>query len=524
MVSTTTDNGKATHLPEDSIRALRLFSRAGLKSITQTARVRSCGNPFAHGVAVRSAGSAAIRSAGFSGVSTCGSVWLCPVCSFKIAVQRAESLAPGIGRWVSSADQHVEFVTLTARHTPKDSLEDVWEAVRAGWNSLTSGAGWKADRAAGDIQGYHRTTEVTWSERSGWHVHFHVLLFMGAPITSSMRDHLRGRFFSRWQAGLAKQGFTARYSVNRGGKIEYPAVDFRPMKREKHENLEISKDLAQVVGDTGLAEYVQKTGLSADAQLADGRKLAMEVLGGASKTGRTYGGVKSMTPFTLLGTLTYLLEEHKTTPGGLKGTKKAQLQRLFALWFEWEQFSQGKRQMTMSQNLKDLLDLGEEETDEELAAKEVAYGRVLAIIPSKTHQGLVTRRTGVLAQIEQIGHEEGREGLMRLSDQYDLGMKFDVFSIARWDLENAHHYSKVAAQFEIARLKKAGNSSLGAEMKAGMDEADLRKALWALDDLERQLRDEQCSGCVTPQTYAKVEALAQTVELDLSEPGAIQWS
>src|SRR5581483_11307623 len=62
--------------------------RASLRQVTSLQRLRSCGLPFSCIVVRRKE-----DVHHFSGMSTCGSGWICPVCSAKIRYHRANEVS-----------------------------------------------------------------------------------------------------------------------------------------------------------------------------------------------------------------------------------------------------------------------------------------------------------------------------------------------------------------------------------------------------------------------------------------------
>lgn len=80
------------------------------------------------------------RPAGFRGLNRCASVWACPRCSSQIALERSKEIA-GALRYAHINGGRSALLTLTVRHTGADSLEEVWNAVSAGWRSVTGGYG-----------------------------------------------------------------------------------------------------------------------------------------------------------------------------------------------------------------------------------------------------------------------------------------------------------------------------------------------------------------------------------------------
>src|SRR5690348_18264205 len=69
----------------------RYWLRGLLRRVTSLPRLRSCGLPFSCIVVRRNDG---VHH--FSGMSTCGSGWACPVCSAKIRYHRAVEVSKAI--------------------------------------------------------------------------------------------------------------------------------------------------------------------------------------------------------------------------------------------------------------------------------------------------------------------------------------------------------------------------------------------------------------------------------------------
>ena len=287
------------------------------------------------GVSVMVTGSGADARGGLSGVQTCGSVWACPVCSEKINAGRQSELDAGITAWLA-AGHSVLFLTLTLRHNKGHRLADLWDAISPAWNRTTSGAGvaWnggkydQGDKSRFGIKGYVRLVE-TKHGANGWHPHVHALLFIEKALVPAEIADLRGRLFARWEKALADRGFSV---------LEGVGVDLRPV----------------TAGDA-LADYFTKNTYGLTPSGA-----AYEVTGSHSKRlGK--GGV---TPFQLL--------ERMVNEGDEKDLER---------WHEWEAASHGRRQLTWSRGMRDLLALGVEETDSELAEKELPG--VVAVVLSR---------------------------------------------------------------------------------------------------------------------------------------------
>lgn len=336
---------------------------------TFPSRVQLCRRAVADqaaGVSVKVTGTGHAARAGFSGVQTCGSVWACPVCSERINAGRQAELEQGIANWLE-AGHAVMFLTLTMRHHAGHRLADLLETISPAWNRLTSGAGsaWnglhgkprfyrggKADHAmavledgdetfigqysrwsAGDaalygIRGFCRLVEVKHG-RNGWHPHIHALLFLERPLTDEQTADLRGRLFGRWQKELDRLGFSV---------LEGVGLDLRPVTRD------------------GIAAYFAKNTYA----LEPGRA-AYEVTGSTTKQ----LGKGGETPFQFLARM--------FDPATLEVTDRG----LLRLWHEWEQASKGRRQLTWSRGMRDLLELEKEREDTELAEDDTLEGAEL---------------------------------------------------------------------------------------------------------------------------------------------------
>lgn len=317
-------------------RAAKFQLRAGLKPITANPTFRRCGTTpcSASGVGVRvTETSPGHRRAGFSGLSTCGSVWLCPVCAAKIAAGRAEELSTVLGN-AKERGYQVAMVTLTVRHKATDPLEDVWGAVSRGWNRVTSGKAWQNAQRRYNIAGWARAVEVTHGAK-GWHVHVHAaVIYDGTPADAHT---LGASMFERWHAGITAAGFDA---------LAGPGLD------------------VQVAGDSlgKLGLYLAKLG-------ADLPGLAREITQGSQKQARG----KNRTPFQIAADAV--------------ATGNAQD---IAIWAEWTRTAPGHRALTWSKHVRERFGLTTPETDDEtLAAQETGTtDDTILVLPAPTWHAL----------------------------------------------------------------------------------------------------------------------------------------
>ncbi len=149
-------------------------------------------------------------SAGFGAVQTCGSPWVCPVCSAKIATQRREELARGVEAWRKAGGQ-VFLVTFTTSHHKRMCIAKLVPSFLAGCRRMKAGAPWQRFKRGQGLVGSVRGLEATHSFRNGWHVHCHALYFV--PAGTDVKA-FRKALFPLWKRAAAAEGL--RMNAKRG--------------------------------------------------------------------------------------------------------------------------------------------------------------------------------------------------------------------------------------------------------------------------------------------------------------------
>ncbi|MHC1561998.1 hypothetical protein ACR9E3_23805 [Actinomycetospora sp. C-140] len=349
------------------------------------------------------------RSAAYGGLKHCGSVWTCPVCAVKVATRRADDLA-AVMRAVHGRGGSAFMVTLTMRHSRGDRLglsttdrrrrdlleerrtdrevaeanewdvderaaeaeeielasinakEGCWDVLGYAWAAVTSGSTWVKDsQLFGGLLGWARVVEVT-DGANGWHVHVHALLCFADDVSAELvAAGVGARMFGRWRRALERKGFDAS---------DEHGWDLRKAQ----------------LGEGDLADYFTK--------------MAHEVTGAAGKQGRSHGG---RTPMQLLAEA---VETYEATA--------------MARWWEWEEASDGRRQLTWSRGNRDLrvvARLEQEATDEEIAEEDQeAEGRLG--LPADTWDWLSAGSREV--DLLEVAERGGLAGARRWLDEHDL--------------------------------------------------------------------------------------------------------
>lgn len=215
-------------------------------------------------------------------------------------------------------EAHPEYqlvmVTVTLQHERGDALADLADVLNEAWRRVKRGAPWGRIADAFGFVGYVSALEVTWGPAHGWHPHKHVLFLSKLGADELDADALHERLSARFGRMIAKLGGYA--SSIHGLRVQ--------------------------LADQGGAAYLHKWGLDAELTKAP------------VKRGR--GGYS---PFELLA----LYQEGQGWAG--------------ALFVEYAEAFKGRRQLVWSRGLRDLLGVGAELSDEELAELEEEPAEVL---------------------------------------------------------------------------------------------------------------------------------------------------
>jgi hypothetical protein len=375
------------------LRRERWQARRTLHKVSSIERVRECGRST-HGDSV----GIALRDdrAHFTGLTTCGSVWACPVCSARIWAERGDELATAIGAHRARGGT-VVMVTLTMRHKRSDKLCDLWDALSDAWTAARGGySGSRAALADAGCTGWVRAIEATHGA-NGWHLHVHALMFL-SPGPAGLVDRLSAdELNSHRDRGVAAMGagmFAAwAKRLHRAG--------FRPLRDSG------GLDVAIVTGEDAIAAYMSKATFS-EASAAG------EATGQHSKRA-AFG---NRTPWGILSTIarTGQLASRPVDPDAPGA--RAKLSADGALWREWERTSRGRRALTWSQGLRDELVSEPERSDDDIAAEHDDDRIVVALLPVSTWRELRDRR-GAPCELLALAEAAGLAGA---ADAIDAGL------------------------------------------------------------------------------------------------------
>lgn len=254
------------------------------------------------------------NSTHYGNLAVCGSVWTCPVCAAKISERRRAELSEAVKLWRAGPGHGtVAMMTFTLQHHAGESLDYVLQGIRDASVKFWQHRRGRRLREKYSIMGRVRGLEVTHGN-SGWHPHYHVLIFIGRELSTDERVELQQAAKAHWAQVLAKN---ARYAS------VYHGLDVR-------------------FGDSGVADYVAKFGQDNNWTLQ--HEIAKSHVKHARRGGRT--------------------------PNALLADYNAGDVHAGELWKEYAEAMKGKKQLSWTRGLRKLLALGDEKTDEQLAKEQ----------------------------------------------------------------------------------------------------------------------------------------------------------
>lgn len=316
----------------------------GYKIAGQDRYCKACGTVpvMSSGVVGLKPSSSPHGSMSVHGLARCGYRW-CGRCWGMIAQGRAADVGKVL-EYVAKRDEletlpegdteprglQVLMVTLTARHTFENSVQDLADRIGDAWARTTSGRG--GGRLREELVGYVKALEITTddltvkSRRSGAHLHFHCL-FVVRPQGRSKRQVERefgDVLWSQWERGANRAGL----EVARSG---YQCESVKSVEQASAYVVKMEKLMHQ----------------------EDAWDATSELTAGHVKTASS----GRVSPEELLRNIALAQEQGESV---LVEKLSRQFQAI-------EVALKGKRWLTWSRNIRAWAQLGEEQTDEELA-------------------------------------------------------------------------------------------------------------------------------------------------------------
>jgi len=196
----------------------------------------------------------------FRGLMSCGLIWTCPVCSSKVAVERALEVERAITKHMAGGGGAL-FLTLTMPHGYGDALEPMRRTVTGAWSYTLAGRKWLELKARYGLE-FVRVLEVTYGP-NGWHPHIHCILLTRASVSKAEASVIWAHISGRWVEAITRAGYR-----------------------------EPEQLVCKVVNSGAIASYVSKFGLASEIargdvkQARNGNRHPFAVLSGAEESHR----------------------------------------------------------------------------------------------------------------------------------------------------------------------------------------------------------------------------------------------
>ena len=346
------NNANTPSRTKEDFREYRYDRRHAAQSFSHHHRLRRCGKvPVGDVSLVSSNGVATFRN-----IETCGSVWVCSVCSARILMKRALEIESAIERWASVGGGFV-FQTLTISHHSKQRLKTLRKVVQKAFSATNDGRFAAVHKSYGQV-GYFKVTELTRGKK-GWHLHLHVMRFVSDWLSDEKLYEWHARIVDRWVSAAKSVGALA------------------PHRK--------AQDIQQVGFGDSLDGYFTK-------YFDNPREASKDILAG-SKKGRSVWEILDVA----------ILDPDSEER---------------SWWNEYEIGSKGMHQITWSRGLRVMLGMGKALSDEELADAEDGFESVLRIERDsvKTLGGMGRMASRVLRLVEQ----DNLPGALAILDEFGV--------------------------------------------------------------------------------------------------------
>lgn len=304
----------------------------------------------------------------FGQLSTCRSVWTCPVCSTKICERRSHELRIAFNQ-AQAMNLQISLWTFTAPHNASDRIQKLLPMISDALTKFSSGKPFLKFRQNFSIIGRIRSTEVRYGV-NGWHPHFHLIFFSKKSLLDQKEWALK-----RWQSMCLKSGLSC--------PNEY-GLDIRDGSKA--------------------GEYINKFSPNGEIiNTKDGQKVGWDLADEATKGMKKGSKGGTLSPWCIL----QLSGDHPD----IKQRKK--YQRLF---LSYARAFHGKRQLHWG-SLKKFFDI-EEKSDSDLIEEKDETAKLIGHITKSEWQQILKRdeRSAVLTISENGGNQSLIDYLHQFSD------------------------------------------------------------------------------------------------------------
>ena len=135
----------------------------------------------------------------YSGIHVCGSVWLCPVCSHRIAGFRRSEFQKASEKGYSAM-----LITFTMQHGKGEALDKLLSVLNESVRSLKGGRWWQSFRDEWNIKAYATSLEITLSQVNGWHPHKHMVIYCDKAQGELDAEKIKAEILKRYAELMKK--------------------------------------------------------------------------------------------------------------------------------------------------------------------------------------------------------------------------------------------------------------------------------------------------------------------------------
>lgn len=150
------------------------------------------------------------RQARIGNVQTCGSVWSCPVCYEREALNEGLIIQKEI-EYAKRNGLEPMMIVLTASHSKNMPLSVSKGSFKSAWDSFNAHRQWKKFKKKYQVRYVIVNNDTTWTPANGWHYHKHLLLFLETDGIDLKEAFLEADsvLTAIWQAQLENNGRSA---------------------------------------------------------------------------------------------------------------------------------------------------------------------------------------------------------------------------------------------------------------------------------------------------------------------------
>ncbi len=294
----------------------------------------------------------------YAGLMSCANARTCPVCAAPINERKAAEMRVA-ANMSDSLDLKLSMMTFTAPHTAGDEIDDLTKKISKALSYFFSGKAGDSFKSRYGIVGYIRSFEVRYG-KNGWHPHFHLIVFQKKSSPS-----------------LPKTQRTKKRFLKKNQLPAFDAIIQRWQRLCVSAGLDCPNQYGLDIQDGSQAgEYITKFGSDGEIlKTGAGKKITWDLADEMTKGNTKKGHDDSLSPWDLLSIASDSDIDSKTQ------------KKHASLFLDYARAMAGKSQIKWSRGLRDMFDLKEELTDEEILLEQSDNASLLShITPSEWNE------------------------------------------------------------------------------------------------------------------------------------------